>query len=745
MADLSRGAAVAMAGALAVVGIVWFVLHPLRRADRGRSPGKPRLEEALQALRANEQRLAESQRLAHLGSWELNLAENTLWWSDEVYRIFEIDPSRFAASYEAFLEVVHPDDRESVHRAYQESINNRTPYNLVHRLLMQDGRIKFVHECCETEYRPDGAPVRSIGTVLDVTERRHADHALRVSEERYRGLIENLPEFLIDVAPDGVIRAANRAFCAATGFSAAELTGMNVFALVHPDDVPTAHRHYDGLLRGLAPIRRWEHRLRKKDGGFVYVSTNGDPVVDQTGALASITLVSFDLTTHRDAEATIRRLAYYDTLTGLPNRTTLLERVTHEIERHEDARQTFALAVMNIDQFKEINNTLGHEHGDLLLQQLATRLIGMLRESDLVARVGDHQFALLLPDTELEGALRVGDKVYDALVTPFSVGTLSIMVQASLGLALCPDHATTAETLIQRAYVAMDTAKRSRSGRVVYSPERDHFRPRRLALMSELRYAIDHNELTLFFQPRVVMQTRRVTGVEALVRWRHPQRGIITPDEFIPLAEHSGLIKPLTQWVLTAARDQALRWRHDGYGLTVAVNLSARTLHDPSLPVFIRTLLTEDAHPWMELEITESTIMADPVGALDVLTQLNELKIPLAIDDFGTGYSSLAYLQKLPVATIKIDKSFVKNMATNAGDAVIVRSTIDLAHNLGLAVVAEGVETADTWTRLAELGCDSVQGYHLCKPLPAVDLTAWLSTSGWTTGRADDDRCGRAA
>jgi diguanylate cyclase (GGDEF)-like protein/PAS domain S-box-containing protein len=587
---------------------------------------------------------------------------------------------------------------------------------------------------------------RTIFTAIlrDVTERQRTDHALQASERRYRGLVENMHELVADVAPNGVIRSANRALCAVTGFSESELVGTNLFALMHPDDVDAAHRQYEGLLRHRASIRHWEHRLRRKDGGFVHVSTNGDPVYDPAGTLVSVAHVSFDLTAHKDAEATIRRLAYYDTLTGLPNRTMLIERVTHEIEHNEREGKPLALAVMNIDQFKEINNTLGHDHGDRLLQQLAARLSGLLRESDVVARLGDNQFAMLLPDTDLAGALHVGDKIHEALSVPFSVGTLSLTVDASVGLAICPDHATEADTLVQRAHVAMDTAKSTRSGRAVYSSEQDHYRPRRLALMSELHYAIEHHELTLFYQPRVAMRSGRVTGVEALVRWRHPQRGLIAPDEFIPLAEQSGLINPLTRWVLTAARDQALRWRGEGYRLTVAANLSARNLHDPSLPAFVNSLLTDDSRPWLELEITESTIMADPAGALDVLTQLHELKIPLAIDDFGTGYSSLAYLQKLPVSTIKIDKSFVKDMATNPGDAVIVRSTIDLAHNLGLTVVAEGVETAETWTRLADLGCDSAQGYHLCRPLPAEDFTAWLSTSEWAVGD-DDERPSRAA
>jgi diguanylate cyclase (GGDEF)-like protein/PAS domain S-box-containing protein len=745
VADLLGGTSVVIAGVLAIAGIAWHLIHGRRRPGETsqRGPLDRRLGAAEQALQKIEQRLAESQRLAHLGSWELDLVDNTLWWSEEVYRIFEIEPSQSRTSYEAFMEIVHPDDRDLVDRGYRESVTNRTPYNLIHRLLMSDGRIKFVHECCETEYSPDGTPVRSIGTVLDVTERQQTQHALQTSERRYRGLVENMHEYLADVAPDGTIQAANRALCGATGFPESELVGMSVFELLHPEDVLAARKQYDGLLRGRTPIRHWEHRLRKKDGGFVHVATNADPVCEPDGTIISIAQVSFDLTARKDAEATIRRLAYYDTLTGLPNRTMLLDHLTRAIERSGNAQQPLTLAVMNIDQFKDINNTLGHDHGDLVLQQLATRVIGLLRDSDLVARLGDDQFAVLLSDTDLEGALRVGEKIREALATPFAVGTLSLTIEVSVGLALFPEHATTADALVQRAHVAMYTAKRTRSGRAVYSSDRDFFRPRRLALMSELRYAIEHNELSLFFQPRVTMRTGRVTGVEALVRWRHPQRGIIAPDEFIPLAEHSGLIKPLTQWVLAAARDQALRWRDAGHRLTVAVNLSARTLHDPTLPPFVQSLLTDGPRPWLELEITESTIMADPAGALDVLTQLHDLNIPIAIDDFGTGYSSLAYLQKLPVTAIKIDKSFVKDMATNDGDIVIVRSTIDLAHNLGLVVVAEGVESADTWTRLGDLGCDLVQGYHLCRPLPAADLTAWLAASGWAVG--EEERPTRAA
>jgi diguanylate cyclase (GGDEF)-like protein len=386
-----------------------------------------------------------------------------------------------------------------------------------------------------------------------------------------------------------------------------------------------------------------------------------------------------------------------------------------------------------LNDFKDVNNTLGHHHGDLLLKEIGPRLQGFLRQSDTVARLGGDEFALLLPDTDQEGALRVAKKAHEVLAVPFKVEGLNIAVEASIGIAHFPDHGATASVIMQRADVAMYAAKRSGSGSAVYAAERDHYSARRLALMGELRYAIEHDELALFYQPKIHMQTRRVIGVEALLRWRHPHRGIIPPDEFIPLAERSGLIRPLTAWVLSTALDQARAWEHDGLQLSVAVNLSARNLSDTQLPDHLTDLLRRTGAPAgrLELEITESSIMADPARALDVLTRLHRMGIPLAIDDFGTGYSSLGYLKRLPVSAVKVDKSFVKNMETDDNDAVIVRSTVELAHNLGLQVIAEGVETSYLWDRLAALGCDAAQGYYMSQPMPADALSKWFVDSPW--------------
>jgi EAL domain-containing protein (putative c-di-GMP-specific phosphodiesterase class I) len=310
---------------------------------------------------------------------------------------------------------------------------------------------------------------------------------------------------------------------------------------------------------------------------------------------------------------------------------------------------------------------------------------------------------------------------------------IPIRVETSIGVALYPEHGAEAGVLFRRADIAMNISKQAGVPYTVYDPAQDKHSPQRLALMGELHHAIEHNELLLFYQPKINLKTRRILGVEALVRWQHPYRGMIPPDQFILPAEQTGLIHPLTQWVLAAGMRQCKAWREAGMALTVSVNLSARNLLDMKLPGQVAELLrmTGVSAEWMTFEITESAIMADPVRALEILNMLHEMGIRFSIDDFGIGYSSLAYLKKLPVDEIKIDKSFVINMIKNLSDAVIVRSTIELVHNIGLRVVAEGVENKDLWDRLSALGCDMAQGYYMCRPLPAEELTRWLSESPW--------------
>ena len=418
------------------------------------------------------------------------------------------------------------------------------------------------------------------------------------------------------------------------------------------------------------------------------------------------------------------RLAQRDTLTGLPNRawfTTLTRQAVHSAER--DAGKA-AVLLTDIDRFREVNDTLGHHIGDQLLVAVGARLRKHVRDLDTVARIGGDEFAVLLPEViSVEEALEVADRLNGFLRAPFLVDGVSLEIGASIGIACFPEHGDDATRLLQCADVAMYTAKYAHRA-MAYDPTVDVNTPSRLALYGELRRGIDEDQLTVHYQPQVHVGTGRVVGAEALVRWNHPVHGLIQPDDFIPLAEQTGLIRPMTLVVLRTALRDCRSWHAAGHPLTVAVNLSARSLLDAGLVGEVSELLRESRLPAsaLELEITETTAMVDPVRSLVVLSELHALGVRLALDDYGTGHSSLSYLNQLPVDTLKIDRSFVTAMDTSDNAATIVRSTIDLARNLGLLVVAEGVETRASWLRLTELGCDSSQGYWLARPEPAAGL-----------------------
>lgn len=437
---------------------------------------------------------------------------------------------------------------------------------------------------------------------------------------------------------------------------------------------------------------------------------------------------------YRQAEELVKSLAYYDPKTGLPNRTLLQNRLKEAISTAARENHPLAFLLLDLDRFKGINDTLGHPRGDILLQQVGARLKSVLWEPDTVSRLGGDEFAVLLPRLAAAEYINVViQKIQNAMKTPFVIEDLPIAVEASIGIALYPDHGTDADTLIQRADVAMYIAKRSGSGYAVYAPEQNQHRPDRLALMGELRHAIEHDQLLLHYQPKISLQTHRIIDVEALVRWQHPKHGMMPPGQFIAPADQTGLIKPLTLWVLNSALNQCRAWLNAGMEIPVSINLSARNLRDPEFPDQVNGVLETSGIPpdRLELEITESAIVMDPPRAMEILERLSGMGVRLSLDDFGTGYSSLGYLKKLPVDEIKIDRSFVTDMTQDEKDAMIVRSTIDLGHNLGCKVVAEGVENRETWNRLAALGCDSAQGYYISRPLPADEFSHWFGISPW--------------
>ena len=435
------------------------------------------------------------------------------------------------------------------------------------------------------------------------------------------------------------------------------------------------------------------------------------------------------------------RQATHDRLTELPNETLLYSRVQEAIENTETAKEPTALLLVALNRFSEINRTLGYQNGDRLLQQVAERLKNNLRladetsreldaeRDDIIARYSGGKFAIFLRNLNSnKSAASVANRILQLMEAQFDIEGLTLEITASIGIAIYPDHGADVSALIRRSDVALNNAKQSNNPIVTYSAEIDIFSPRRLALMAELRQAIQDNLLTLNFQPKVKISTGEVIGMEALLRWTHAEYDFIPPDEFIPMAEQSGIIKPLTTWVTNEAIKQAAALIRSGRNILVAVNLSPTCLQDEDIVREVAELLrTHNMPPAnLVLEITESAVMHDPEYALGILKQLSKLGVKLSIDDFGTGYSSLAYLKRLPVNELKIDRTFVKDMVHDEDDQVIVRTTVDLSHNLGLSVVAEGAEDQETVDALYKLGCDEVQGYFFARPMPIDELKNWL-------------------
>lgn len=431
--------------------------------------------------------------------------------------------------------------------------------------------------------------------------------------------------------------------------------------------------------------------------------------------------------------AALEYQALHDPLTELPNRKLLNNRLQQEILRAERSNKPLVLIMSDLDHFKEINDTLGHHVGDIVLQQAAIRLFRTFRKTDNVSRLGGDEFGILLPETSLEQAINISKKAVAAFEIPFVVEGHSLSLGISMGLVESPIHGDDVNILVQRADVAMYVAKRNNLGLSVYDPNQDTHSIGRLALMTEFRSAIENQSLEIVYQPKVDVRTKEIIGAEALMRWNHPERGYIDPDEFIPLAEQTGLIKPLTSWALEQAVKQCMIWREIWPDFNMAVNLSVHNLHDVALLNQVRDLIANHDMPpsCLTLEITEGDIMTDPIRAKEILEAFHMMGITLAIDDFGTGYSSLSYLKQLPVDELKIDKSFVMEMTQDENDAVIVRATIELAHNLGLKTVAEGVVNQETWDHLLTLNCDSAQGYFISRPVSPANFTAHEICENW--------------
>jgi len=550
----------------------------------------------------------------------------------------------------------------------------------------------------------------------------------RDSEVRSRSVLDHVADGIVTVTDEGVIESLNRAASELFGYTEGEAIGQPFFVMFDIVSHEAARRSFlDQQVRSCAT----EWLGRRKDGSTFPMEFDLTHV--QLGARRIHIGCLRDISERQTYMDSLQYQALHDDLTDLPNRTLFGDRVNHAVRAAVRLAEPLALLVLDLDEFKTVNDTFGHQHGDVLLKLVAERLAGCLPDGDTVARLGGDEFAILpLGPTDLAGAASVAWKVQQTLEPPFLINDHAIDVRASIGIALVPEHGDNVDDLLRRADLAMYDAKRSGAGYAMFAAAQEEIPVRRLALLGNLRRCIEKNELVLHYQPKIDLATQQVIGVEALIRWNHPSGRMFMPDEFMPEVETSELMIPITAWVVDEALQTLGAWRREGYDLTMAVNLGARCLA-PGTGLFemVDDLKIRWGIPPGNLiyELTEGAFVDTAVPGL--LERLQDMDERLSIDDFGTGYSSLAYLQRLPVAEIKADRSFVMGLTTSTGkeDTAIVRAIIDLAHNLGVRVVAEGVEDEDTMNLLIEYGCDEAQGYYFSRPLPPADLEQWLQTS----------------
>jgi len=557
---------------------------------------------------------------------------------------------------------------------------------------------------------------------------------LQALEARTQAVTENVADGIVIIDMTGLVESVNPAVTKIFGYGRDEIVGKNVSMLM-PSPY---HEHHDEYLQQYR--RTGEPRLvgrsrelvgLHKDGYEFPIDITLSEMID--GRMRRFIGIIRDVTERKQQMDALQHQALHDDLTSLPNRNLLIDRLEQALRTGQRQSRPLALLIADLDRFKEVNDTLGHFNGDLVLKQVAEHLQKVVRSSDTVARLGGDEFAILLPTAELADAIKICRKLLGQLEETIELEGHSFEIGASIGIAMYPEHGADVTTLMQRADVAMYAAKRNHTGYMVYDPAQNLHSLKTLSMISELRIALEEGQLLLCYQPVIDLRNDTISGVEALVRWQHPRLGLLQPDDFIPLAEQTGLIRPLTTWVLETAAEQAQQWSHQGLELRIAVNLSAHNLHDLHFPEKFLDIIDQDKVqvPRLRLEITETAIMSGSSHALEILNRLSARGVRISIDDFGTGYSSLNYLKRLPVDEIKIDRSFVTHMTVDESDTVIVRSTIDLAHNMGLKVVAEGVEDESTYQLLQRLHCDLVQGFHISHPLPATELVGWLKKSRW--------------
>ncbi len=705
-------------GLLIALGLVIF-LFALEQFYQRRS-------RVINALQYSQQQLHEAQRLARIGSWEVDVETNHLDWSEELYRIFELDPKDGPRDYRGFLEMVHPDDRKRVDLAYKKAIEDHQPYEIEHRLLMPDGRIKQIRERGETLCAADGTALRSIGTAQDITDLRRMESQISLFEMAF----QHSGEAILISDHENRILSVNPAFTTLTGYAQEEVLGCNPRMLSAGRN---SREEYERMWTAIRQNGYWQGEVwdRRKDGGIYPKWLSISVIFDDQGSVRYYMAHFTDITAERAAEAKLHHMAHHDMLTGLYNRYSLKDRLEHSLAVARRNSGRVVLMFIDLDRFKGINDTLGHHIGDELLIEVSQRLNQCVRDSDVVARLGGDEFVIMLTGLEhSSSAATIAEKVLILVGQPYAIGPHLLYTTPSIGIAIYPMDGNDSEALMKNADAAMYHAKNSgRNNFQFFNAKMNEVALERLSIEHALRLALGRDEFRLHFQPVIDIQTGRVASVEALIRWQHPERGLLAPGLFISVAEETGLIQPIGDWVFWTACLQLKKFRDAGIAdVKMAINISAIQMHNSDLALLARGGIA--AHSLVPgdlvFEITESVAMAKPDETVRVLDVLHDMGITLALDDFGTGYSSLSYLRMFPLDELKLDRSFVEEIGQDIDGQVICDATIGLAKNLGLQLVAEGVETEEQLAYLKERGCNLVQGYFFSRPIPADEVMAFI-------------------
>jgi diguanylate cyclase (GGDEF)-like protein/PAS domain S-box-containing protein len=697
-------------------------------------------KDAEAALRSSEANLAVSQRMTHLGSWEANLETGEVHWSDELYRLLGLTRGEFVPSAETFLDFVHPEDKQFMISAVRQVRYEGKPFDAEIRVIRSDGSERILHSQGQVARDEAGRPVTASGTAHDITERKRAEEALNRLSHRHEMVLKSAGEGIFGLDLHGYATFVNPAAAHMTGWKAEELLGRPLHDVLHYtklDGAPypkEACPIYAALRTGAAHSRDDEVFWRKDGTSFPveYVST---PIFQDSAVVGAV--VTFkDITERKALEEQLHHQAFHDPLTGLPNRALFMDRLEHALTRANRRDSKVAVMFMDLDNFKVINDSLGHKVGDQLLIGVAERLKAHLRPEDTAARLGGDEFTILVEDvTSVGDVAQVAERIAHILQPPFALEEQEVFATVSIGIALNNSTQEQPADLLRHADLAMYRAKhRGKARYEVFETSMDAKVVERLMLETELRRALVRQQFRVYYQPIVSLENDKVAGVEALVRWEHPKRGLLPPEEFLSIAEETGLIMQIGQWVLREACKQARVWQERYAGtppLTISVNLSTREFFHPK--VVAEVLGNSGIDPaTLQLEITEGAMTSNGTYSADrTLRNLKHMGVQLAIDDFGSGYSSLSYLKRFPVDSLKIDRSFVEELGRESDDAStkdteIVKAMIDLTHALGLKVIAEGVETSEQLARLRNMKCDLAQGNYFSEPLPSEALAVIL-------------------